>query len=1277
MNNPFFNEIPYYGNGTTQDSRLLRPLLPDYAPLDDRQMEDILAYITEYAKHIVYYDANNEPNGNWERFFSNDISFLLANVICTNLEAIELEQNDIIYDILNSYEYEKKFEHLNSLFQHIITIAQRINDWYVKALKIQRTRTDLEFHVVAELENIIQRKLSKSLQILKAYDLGAEKLDLPMQHSYEVFHKIWGLSDIEEEINIFEGDNLNDKVNNASVQLRLLYRDFYNDLSYLVFNFRKLFIQSLEKKHDHKPDAALFITFTKLFRYVQEDLNLLTEKYLEFYYRTILHQNNKDFIPDIANVEIKLAEHIDEYTLPVGTLLTAGYYPDGQPILYKTNDTLEINKAEIGSLKTLYLSNFEQSPFGSYQIVTGIYAAPVANSKFGTGAPFDKKYTEFPLFGEEQANRTEDVRTMTFATIGFAISSPIFFLAEGNRKLSLKINFVAETAIILEKLVNDYCAQKNVTIEEALDTIFNRKNEIRNFNIFYSSPTGWVKVPLNQIKINFITEENKTVFHTFLLDFQLLSSLPAFSKYDSSVIEERFVTQFPVLKITLNEEISPYLYSFMRHLVIENIQIHAEVDKLKQVEVYNALGKVDTAQPFAPFGIMAEKGAYMIFGNAEIFKKELNDLQVNIEWNDIPDLEAHYRAYNAGVKLDSFKVKLSALTANRFMPTEIDDYEKLHLLKANVDSRFFFDDLAYSDNRIHYYLDESYLRKMQISPTHDLESLPTYDNNTQTGYFKLELIEPDMGLGFQLYQKRFTETVTQNAKKTANETPNALPNQPFNPTIKNVFFSYSASATINRSSDTTGQLYHIHPFGTANVYSKGAIRINKFFLLPQYDEDGYLYIGLKNLRPPQTLSMLFQLTASRSRADVRPQLPNITWSYLSNNQWQTFKDEQILTDTTDHFTRTGIVKLHIPKTANNRNSVLPNGLYWLKIAVQGDMSSISYALDIRTQVVGAVWEGTNEKSEYLRNALAPNHINSLYTYNPAIQKIEQPFHSFDGLPQENSTEFYRRVSERLRHKNRAITHWDYERLVLNKFHTIFQVKCLSHLSNPREIPQKEVVVVVIPRKTDSTEPNRPRVNYKTLQSIEAYLNLHTSPFAKLTLRNPDYEYLRIHADIRFSEGNNNGHSLVRLKEDLRRFMCPWLYNNQAKLPLGSSLNEDVILNFVKSLDYVRFVTKFSILHFFTDEKGIFQYIDTAHPKIMEQKPWTIEPKPWSVLIPDDDHQIGILQEEVERLPVEAARPVRFQDRIDIIDALIKISRRAKKEDTKTKSDKTFYLKVKF
>ena len=80
-----------------------------------------------------------------------------------------------------------------------------------------------------------------------------------------------------------------------------------------------------------------------------------------------------------------------------------------------------------------------------------------------------------------------------------------------------------------------------------------------------------------------------------------------------------------------------------------------------------------------------------------------------------------------------------------------------------------------------------------------------------------------------------------------------------------------------------------------------------------------------------------------------------------------------------------------------------------------------------------------------------------------------------GKTPEQPADFNVRVSERLRHKRRALTIWDYERLVLEKFPQIYKVKCLNHTQYEpapgpggiyRELAPGHVTIVTVPTPTE-------------------------------------------------------------------------------------------------------------------------------------------------------------------------------------------------------------------
>src|SRR5207244_8202393 len=94
--------------------------------------------------------------------------------------------------------------------------------------------------------------------------------------------------------------------------------------------------------------------------------------------------------------------------------------------------------------------------------------------------------------------------------------------------------------------------------------------------------------------------------------------------------------------------------------------------------------------------------------------------------------------------------------------------------------------------------------------------------------------------------------------------------------------------------------------------------------------------------------------------------------------------------------------------------------------------------------------------------VATGTITRLVQRNANIQKVTQPNASFGGRGPEDTTGYFRRSSERLRHRNRAVTPWDLERLVLEAFPDVFKVKCLPHTNANGSFKAGEAALVIVP-----------------------------------------------------------------------------------------------------------------------------------------------------------------------------------------------------------------------
>jgi hypothetical protein len=245
-----------------------------------------------------------------------------------------------------------------------------------------------------------------------------------------------------------------------------------------------------------------------------------------------------------------------------------------------------------------------------------------------------------------------------------------------------------------------------------------------------------------------------------------------------------------------------------------------------------------------------------------------------------------------------------------------------------------------------------------------------------------------------------------------------------------------------------------------------------------------------------------------------------------------------------------------------------------------------------------------------------------------------------------------RTAERLRHKARAVTPWDYERLVLDAFPEVFKVKCFPAMTSVSGMQPRpgSVLTVVIPRQpeNDLTPVFDPMLDVIQLKRIRDYLRRHASPQVSIEVRNPTYERILIRCAVRLKPEalRQRGLWLGRLHQTLIDYISPW--SKIGPTPrFGWSFQSDEVQAFVRGLPYVEFVTQFSMLHLTQDETGVYRLDDTARPDLFEdhlgptgvhravgvQK---ISPRyPWSLAIPSATHLIEVAEEsgETELPPV--------------------------------------------
>ena len=293
---------------------------------------------------------------------------------------------------------------------------------------------------------------------------------------------------------------------------------------------------------------------------------------------------------------------------------------------------------------------------------------------------------------------------------------------------------------------------------------------------------------------------------------------------------------------------------------------------------------------------------------------------------------------------------------------------------------------------------------------------------------------------------------------------------------------------------------------------------------------------------------------------------SVTYEYLARAGWARLWPAEITADGTNGLENSGILALNLPAYDPAGNTMLPGGRQWLRLSVAAGAALFPDTIGIYPNATSARWQDLPDTGNTLGQPLPARTITSSVQPLPYIDAIGQPMELFGGRPPETRDEFETRLGERLRHKDRAIAAWDYERLVLARFPTVWKVQALP-ARNPRHgnAPGDVLVVVVAgPDTLDVVDPTVPSASGALLGAIHDYLEGLTSPFVRLHVANPVYVRITVSVMVQFSGDEDTGAAITRLNDELVRYLSPWFYNAARAATQGHYVSEDEIEAFIET-----------------------------------------------------------------------------------------------------------------
>lgn len=744
----------------------------------------------------------------------------------------------------------------------------------------------------------------------------------------------------------------------------------------------------------------------------------------------------------------------------------------------------------------------------------------------------------------------------------------------------------------------------------------------RLLSVDCTTEEGWYPVP----KLTLALTNN-----ILDLNFILAADAPALVATPSSP----YPVKDPLVRVLFNHSLHYYLaekevpwYDILSNLLIQKALIKVDVQNVRKLVLGNDEGPLDPNNKFLPFTGVPRVSSNFYIGSDEVFRKHLKTLTLKMEWEGLPaDFSTHYAAYNAGISNTTFTAATQrlnngvweSLNASQTLFDNPLDADKV-INVTNADTIPVLTQTApltpYNNASLYGFirlkLDKSFLHDQYPSVLADqmikVSNLKLKDIQARTGnlvttattgrdsannsYGKTLSILPTSPSANFTDLRNTAWGAASNAQSTLNEAAavnsfvgndagnlTAFPLPPYTPTIKTFSLDYTAEAT---GAEVT--LLHKYPYEEANykLLSSGATA----YLMPVIKEEGTLYIGLQEAVPGSNITLLFQLAEFTANPDIRK--ATIKWHYLLGNEWKELaRNTQIISDTTNDMLVSGIVTVALPWDADTTHSVLPAGYHWLRITTEKYSAAVCEAVAIVAQASKAVFKNQDNDPTRVAKAMPPQTISGLVTPDAMISKLTQPYPSFGGRQTEAEDEFHTRVSERLRHKGRAINVFDFERIVLDAFPEIFKIKCIPHSkmcrSEAGEITQLAspgwVTLAVIPRIDDYPANQRfnPKVSRIILERVSQYLSTRTSVFARVQVINPVYQPVSFKGTIQLKAGKDKNYYLNKvLKEEVQAYLSPWINKGSQEIVFGGTLMMSSVLQFIEQRDYVDYVTDFTM-----------------------------------------------------------------------------------------------------
>lgn len=1253
-----------------------------YFNLDDLSFPSLLTIVTELAGLVHFTNGENQLKGDWRPFFRADETIVMSRILALDLAQATRQFDEWWHGTPEQVGFDtgqrSQANGWSVQALPVAALARDIDDWY-RALGAASSESTLSLRLV--IENVMVQ-LGKD---------APEVLDALVHDDAPVLAAVWyrgapgggresALGDAREPARL-------DKAG-----MRSAFHAFMRGVEMIRKEASaRLPTSLLSQQHD--PAIAMLIAFVQQFLKLQGKLNRFTGNYLDFYYDKLLGSVPLAAVPDHTWLVLRRNPAGRDVAVPAQTEFLAGVDADSRDIVYVSANDVLVTAARVGAVQTLFFEHDRHSAPESFLADSDQPSARPADGQRGwpTGAWFNVRPAQAedgslgaatPLLGAPKDSR-QPVEHEN-ARIGFCLASKVLLLKEGKRGITVDVLFadallgarIDRLAAAMETPAGgaaspdpdpDPDPEREREREQILRKDIFLKVFRRLFRIAITGEHGWLPIPdylpvYPWPQAAPAGQDAQEEPPALTLSFELPPEAPAVVAYRPALHGGDFDCTVPMLRLEINPGAYLYPFGLLRDLHIVGAHIAVEVSGCRDLVLHNNIGQLSAAAPFAPFGPLPRLGSYLVVGSTEMAGKRITAFGVDIEWADLPKIDggfgAWYREYDMRVADSDFLATTTVLANGAWAPdSELDRPTVPLFLSESRPGRG-----ARVASQVRWQCDRItplFAPDAGVSPAHPL----TYGPGAKNGFFKFTLAAPGFAFGHAQYPFVLSDTLVANVRTKRLRRQRAIPNAPYTPMINAISVHYKAQASIridrlgNQNGDGASeadQFIHLFPSGWERL---GVDSYPAAALLPRFDYAGNLYIGLDGCVPGATLTLLFQL-----REDSRPPAPSsppaaggkktsrkppgLHWFYLTANTWKPLPPNRLVSDGTQHFMTSGIVTLMLPADIDATSTVMPGGRSWLRVSADIDIDRYCSLYRIDAQAV-EVRRGP-EVSPQVPVVLPAHSIARSRKPLPGITGVVQPLASTGGRTAETRAQLRMRVSERLRHKQRAISAADYEALILQAFPEVYKVKCFANLVAEKDLSRciqpGHALVIPLPYWPAVRQAGQmPMLNGNLMENIRDFLQTLASPWSDISVQNPVYEQIQVRCSVKFAGALGNGYYINLLNDAISAFITPWQNGQGYSTHFGWRIRQHDLEAFIGQLPYVAHVSGFSMLRIASQDDLSFSLFDTAAPvngqgaasagaTITDITPLC----PWSIAIPVPRHAIKAVDDSDAHSPRRTA-----------------------------------------